>query len=119
MALKARDATIYQVWILDTRASHYIMADFFYLINLVSHRIGIEVGSGQVLYLQYKGNVCLSVLVVEKISNFSLSDVLYLSSWNNMNLLSWSIINLIGNAYLCGENKTLNIKLKIDNSTIV
>ena len=29
------------------------------------------------------------------------------------------MINLIGNAYLHRENKTLNIKLKIDNFTIV
>ena len=28
--------------------------------------MGIEVGGGQVLYSQYKGNVCLSVLVTGK-----------------------------------------------------
>ena len=81
--------------------------------------MGIEVGGGQVLYSQYLGNVCLSVLVAGKVSNFSLSNVLYLPGWNNVNLLSWRMINLIGNAYLCGENKTLDIKLKTDNATIV
>ena len=81
--------------------------------------MGIEVGVGQVLYSQYKGNVCLSVLVAGKVSNFSLSDVLYLAGWNNVNLLSWRMIDLIGNVYLHRENKTLAIKLKTDNSTIV
>ena len=119
MALKARDATTYQVWILDTGASHHITADFFCLINPVSHRVGIEVGGGQVLYSQYKGNVCLSVLVAGKVSNFSLSDVLYLPGWNNMNFLSWRMIDLIGNTYLRGENKTLDIKLKTDTSIII
>ena len=61
----------------------------------------------------------MSVLVTGKVSNFSLSDVLYLPGWNNVNLLSWRMIDLIGNAYLCGENKTLDIQLKTDNSTIV
>ena len=86
MTLKAQDATIYEVWILDTGASYYITADFFCLINPVSHHVGIEVSGGQVLYSQYKGNVYLSVLVVGKVSNFSLSDVLYLPGWNNVNL---------------------------------
>ena len=44
---------------------------------------------------------------------------MYLPSWNNINLLSWRMIDLIGNAYLYEENKTLDIKLKTDNSTIV
>ena len=58
-------------------------------------------------------------MVAGKVSNFSLSDVLYLPGWNNVNLLSWRMIDLIGNAYLRGENKTLDIKLNTDNSTIV
>ena len=81
--------------------------------------MGMEVSGSQVLYLQYKGNVCLSVLVARKVSNFLLSNILYLPGWNNMNLLSWRIIDLIGNAYLYSENKTLDIKLKTDNSIIV
>ena len=36
-----------------------------------------------------------------------------------MNLLSWRIIDLIENIYLYRENKTLNIQLKTENSTII
>jgi len=48
----------------------------------------IKVGVSLVLYLQYKGNIYLAILVTRKVSNFSLSDILYLPGWNNVNLIS-------------------------------
>ena len=118
-ALKAQVDSTHQVWIFDTGASHYITADFFCLTNPVSHRMGITVGGGRVLYSTYKGTVRLTVDIAGIMSNISLTDVLYLPDWNETNLVSWKQIDEKGKYYLHGENGTLDVTRKTDNKVVL
>ena len=50
--------------------------------------MGITVGGGTVLFSTYKGTVHLTIEIAGTMSSISLTDVLYLPDWNEMNLVS-------------------------------
>ena len=110
---------IWQVWILDTRASHHITANISCLSNLVSKVVDIDVGGGRTFQSSYAGSVRLSIVVSSIKLSFVLYDVLYIHNLNEANLISWQKLDLLGEFYHLGQDGTFEVKLKKDHTVIL
>jgi hypothetical protein len=65
-----------------------------------------------VLFSIHCGTVKLLININNHISSVALSDVLYISDWNNESLISWSSIDSLGTLYLCAKNHIVEVRLQ-------
>ena len=89
------------------------------LLDPKPYVIGIGVGSGTVMKSSHRGTVRLVHGVDGKDVQVSLSNVLYIPEWKESNLISWREICKTKRCYLYGDDDSLEVRLKADNSTIL
>ena len=81
IAFMAAHDKSYQVWFLNTGASHHITTNFSLLQEPVQNKSDIQIGSGNMLFSTYREIVRLDVEVGNgKVSTLALSNVLYIPS---------------------------------------
>ena len=120
IALKAARDKAYHVWYLDTGASHHLTSDYSILQNPVPNVTRIHIGSGETLDSTHSGTVKLNVDVGGgEVSNMSLSNVLYIPSWKEGSLISWSQLDKSGKVQMYGSDNQIRISLKNNNKTVL